>query len=482
MKYKIGVVIRRILNGKNSYLASCNCGVIGLRGEENSSAYTCEGCGNKEFIYLGYNHRKVHPYMDILYSTRKGFKAKRTNLSLFYDQKNDDYTLETKTNTVKVLAYDRINKTIKIYKGKKVILSDQHEYEYDRKMGQFFSGVDHNEFVESLKNEETGYIYRFMWNKLSSKNSYYGYDKRIGEGLKNLFKYDYMEILANAGYPNLDRFHDRYYNSRLDLNGTNPAKILQLPKFFLQYIRENEDVSLHDIGLMQDALKKVETNKFKEMLEIVRYEGSIRELCRCVDTIAEIHDKYKYNNMRKLTLYLFREIKMNQGITDTSSGATLLRDYLRMSIKLGLEYEKYPKSLKKEHDILQMNYKVQENEMKKKSFLETITAEDYKNFEYKPRKDELAIITPSEMGDLIKEGNELSHCVASYVDAVISKNCKIFFLRKKDMLDQPLATVEVRGRAVRQARGFANRALTTKEREFVSKWANKKELEVKYYY
>src|SRR6185312_2279753 len=174
-------------------------------------------------------------------------------------------------------------------------------------------------------------------------------------------------------------------------------------KFVLKYIRENQNVGAFEIKQIKNALTKVDGNRFRELMEIVKDESTIRDLCNCLDTLIEIHDKYDYNNIKKLTLYLFREIRMNQGIDSPSSGATLLRDYIRMATKLGQDYEKYPKSLKKEHDITQMNYRVQESEIKKKEFAQAIESEYYKSLEYKKR--DFSIITPSEMQDLIREGS-----------------------------------------------------------------------------
>jgi hypothetical protein len=215
-------------------------------------------------------------------------------------------------------------------------------------------------------------------------------------------------------------------------------------------------------------------------MEIVKDESNISQLCGALQDIIEIHEKYDYNNLKKLTLYLFRELRLTQGVTNPQNGATLLRDYIKMATKLGLEYEKYPKSLKKVHDIMQMNYKVQESESKRREFLEAIEDIEYQSLKWK--KKDYTITTPKEMDDLIKEGNELSHCVASYVDSVISKNCKILFLRKSDDIDTPLATVEVRNENVRQARGYANRVLRLSEQEFLAEWAMKKGLRLNYYY
>jgi hypothetical protein len=86
------------------------------------------------------------------------------------------------------------------------------------------------------------------------------------------------------------------------------------------------------------------------------------------------------------------------------------------------------------------------------------------------------------MQDLINEGNELSHCIASYIDRVISDRCKIFFLRDREDIAKPLVSIEVANENIRQARGYANRKVREEEKEFIKEWAKKKELVEAYYY
>lgn len=480
-KYKIGFYTR---NKKGAYIASCTCGTVKLIAFNEYRGYgdiavVCEGCGNKDFVNLVSKSRAVTPYIEILNKDRKGFKAKRTNLSVFYD---DDYNVMLKSNMVQVLIYDLVNSYVRLYKNGESVGTRWGVLEEN--IGRFFVSVNDTDFIRMISTGETESLYDFAWSNLSRNDrNYYGGDRRIYRGLLKILRgYTYMQVLSNAGFPNISRFYERsgYNKPTINANGTNPKDIFGLPKFILSYIRENENIGIFEIKQIKQALEKVDGNRFREIMEIVKDESTIRDLCQTLDNLVEIHDKYNYNNLKKLTLYLFREIRMNQGIGNPSNGATLLKDYIKMSTRLGQEFEKYPRSLKKEHDITQMNYKVQESEMKKKEFAEAIESEEYKSFEYK--KKDFTIITPKEMSDLIKEGSELSHCVASYVDSIVSKRCKIFFLRNVEDIDKPLATIEVRGENVRQARGYANRSLKQSERDFVEEWAKKKKLELNYYY
>jgi hypothetical protein len=89
-----------------------------------------------------------------------------------------------------------------------------------------------------------------------------------------------------------------------------------------------------------------------------------------------------------------------------------------------------------------------------------------------------AIIIPECVKDIIKEGDSLSHCVASYVDDVIKEKCRLVFLRYRETPEESLITIEVRNGVVRQVKGKGNRRPIVEEIEFVKAWAKKKELEI----
>lgn len=474
-KYKIGFKTR-MSDGR--YVASCSCGVSQIL-KKIYNDVTCEGCGNTTFTWLS-GDRALYPYIEILEKSGKGFKAKRTNLSLFHDK--DSYSLKIKRNMVQVLKYDLVNNEIRLWKNGVEHKLNKGNYERNQSYVRFFNEIDDKEFLKLISVEETRSFFEMVYNKLS-RGQYWTSPNRIYRGLSKSFEFKYMLILSNAGFENVERFNKRgHYGIRADINsnGTNPKDILRIPKFVLKYFKEDNSLGLFELKQVQDALTKVDGNRLRELFEIVKDESTISDLCICLDTLIEIHNKYNYTNLKKLALYLFREIRMNQGITSPQEGATLLLDYINMSTKLGQDYEKYPKSLKKNHDVTALNYKVKESEIKRREFKEKVESEIYKSLEIKDK--EYSIISPTEIDDLIREGNELSHCVASYVDSIINDRCNIYFMRNTKNLTIPLATIEVRGGNVRQARGYANRHLTEQEREFVSKWADKKKLALNYYY
>jgi hypothetical protein len=70
--------------------------------------------------------------------------------------------------------------------------------------------------------------------------------------------------------------------------------------------------------------------------------------------------------------------------------------------------------------------------------------------------DNVYIIVPKSIDDLVKEGKSLNHCVGNgtYAKRVIEGKSKIFFVRKNP--EEPLLTAEVTGEGIRQLRGYDN--------------------------
>lgn len=181
-------------------------------------------------------------------------------------------------------------------------------------------------------------------------------------------------------------------------------------------------------------------------------------------------------NLHRLTEYLLFGCLVSQGM-EFGEAITQYKDYYETSILLGHEdFDKYPRSLKLCHDITSRNFKLVEDEATKKLFEEQ--KEYFQKFETKMR--DYSVLVPKEMKDIATEGNAQHHCVASYAPKVARGDTIILFLRDNEELDKPLITVEIRGNAIVQARGFGNRAATTDEKRALTKFAKKHDLECTY--
>lgn len=166
----------------------------------------------------------------------------------------------------------------------------------------------------------------------------------------------------------------------------------------------------------------------------------------------------KYYSLGKFSNYVVTET-INQGYTSIGNLVNSLRDYIKMCIGVGLKPHFYTTSLELTHNVAARNYKIALTEEQEVIFKNRYA--EFEPFEYK----DYVLIAPRTSEDVKSEGSSLNHCVASYIKDILDGNTQIFFLRLKKEYKNSLVTVEIRGKAVVQARGASNRDLTEKEEE-----------------
>lgn len=166
----------------------------------------------------------------------------------------------------------------------------------------------------------------------------------------------------------------------------------------------------------------------------------------------------KYYSFGKFSNYVVTET-INQGYTSIGNLVNSLRDYIKMCVGVGLKPHLYTTSLELTHNVAARNYKIALTEEQ-----EVIFKNRYIEFEPFENKD-YVLIAPRTSEDVKHEGSSLNHCVASYIKDILDGNTQIFFLRLKKEYKNSLVTVEVRGKAIVQARGASNRDLTAEEEE-----------------
>lgn len=189
--------------------------------------------------------------------------------------------------------------------------------------------------------------------------------------------------------------------------------------------------------------------------------------------------KYKdeiisYNlDKKKLVNYLLYDLRA-QGFNEPNEYLTTYMDYLKMTKKFKGRSDKYPRYLKSEHDILVTKIN-NLHRLEQDSIIESLVEENSK-FIYEGKK--YSIVIPNNALDIINEGSDLHHCVASYVDKVINRQCVILFLRNNENLNKSLVTVEydIANNMIVQARGLCNRDLSKKEYDFLKKYCKEKNI------
>ncbi len=216
----------------------------------------------------------------------------------------------------------------------------------------------------------------------------------------------------------------------------------------------------------------------KSMLHFIQNEEKFSDtfyaIARNMRDINILVDNYKYD-IKTLFSYC-KERNWTSGRYQWNSRdlVSFLCDYARMAeLVFPNGFEKYPKDIVDHHDGVTKLYDKEKIKFDDKKFAQLIDVK----MEYEAKeKTGLCVIYPKSTGDIQSEGRLLSHCVGSYVSYVLEGNSTILFVRNKQDKNTPLITIEVRNKAITQARGKFNRALSYDEKIFLQEYADKKKL------
>ena len=216
----------------------------------------------------------------------------------------------------------------------------------------------------------------------------------------------------------------------------------------------------------------------KEINMIRKYNLSYKELETYINTRIEDYELLKkavavnyknskyVKNERKLIEYLY---KYNYSNRDWY-------DYMSWADNLGYEINKkeiiYPENPQKAHDeMLKIKTKYEENIYSKKI---KEYSEELKKYSFK--NNELIIRPAENQEELIYESKKLEHCVRSYAQKMAEKKTAIMFIRRKNEIEDPFVTLELKDNTVVQCRGYKNNItepLDEKVKVFVNEWCKK---------
>lgn len=148
-----------------------------------------------------------------------------------------------------------------------------------------------------------------------------------------------------------------------------------------------------------------------------------------------------------------------------------LRDYWDLRIKARGEVTPeflLPKELISMHDDMQAEVREQEN----LKLSENIAAQAKKHVGLCFTDEEAGLLIRPAVShqELVREGEQLHHCVAGYANDVAAGRTLILFIRHIDKPDEPFFTLEWRGGKVAQNRGLRNCARTPEVTDFEAKW------------
>lgn len=116
-----------------------------------------------------------------------------------------------------------------------------------------------------------------------------------------------------------------------------------------------------------------------------------------------------------------------------------VKEYLEICKKIGINPQKEKDFFRLYKDTLNTYYLYQkefDNGCLKRHYANQRKAFSFSYGQYE-------IVIPQNTQDIVKEGQEMHHCVGSYVNKVVNNDCYIVFVRNKNDLTTPYITAEI---------------------------------------
>lgn len=188
-----------------------------------------------------------------------------------------------------------------------------------------------------------------------------------------------------------------------------------------------------------------------EMFKLAcRVYGDIVENHRLVEQFTTLDKFIKYTSAKGSSDYLYR-------------------DYVKLMAKIGTPVNKktaFPEDIRKAHDDATKKFNAIKHELESKSY-EAIYQE-LKKLEF--IDNDLRIIVPKNLNEILQEGKDQNHCVGSYVDRVAKGETVILFIRQSTSPLEAFYTMEYREGRIIQIRGKSNKDATKEVTEFTQAW------------
>ena len=476
-----------------------------LRNEkkEDNKEYYCTKCG-ETFIMdnIGFSNYIKCPHCRESQQWKYINKSASEEIYKKFVNKEEDgsHFIITK---IKKIQYYKVDKNSNIVKDKvKEVKSD---FVMDFKNKEFYiqngkerKEVNHNtmkawlEYNENiskieqcLKLKSNKEILYFITHVLRPNivDTYCGFRKYSGLTItfENFCKYydnyEYVQILTNGGVTFLNESYWKFSN--LNKEGRSVNEIFEISKLDFKIAKLLKVQKLSSFINCKGIGDIIPFDKFKKYMELGYIGNNITPngVKQIFKDIKEICESFSYD-MDRLMKYLNEDIYKNQGIRSSCNGLVLLKDSLLMAKKMGINLkEKYPKSLKLQHDLLSMNYECYKDELQRQEFKKVV--EDRKDVLLNRNKEKgnFYIRSPRDVDDLYNYAESLGNCLKSYVDEVIEGRSKIYFMETEKNDKKPYIAIEVKHNNIRQAYRKSNKMISKKEYEFLVKWAKNNEIE-----
>ena len=333
--------------------------------------------------------------------------------------------------------------------------------------------------------DQTGFLYEKNLDKVlkgspwqySQLKEFYLAEKEPLYAIQYLVRYNRYPMLEYLVKLHLYRlaesvaYDNHYYSSNSGFNpkGKNLKEVLGLDKSHLPLLQRINP------GLGQMKLIKALIHANVELdEELLRWCGNY-SISRSENILVPLKHMTPYKLMKYVNEQYAKFCKISPyqsgGYYKMEDILTDYRDYLCMSEGLELDLKNsfvlFPADLKKAHDKV--------NDISDKEQALVYDRQIQKQFEemnqqYHFVKYGFAILLPHTAKEILEEGQNLHHCVGSYVKKVVKRESTILFVRKASEQSKSLCTVEIQNGELAQARCYGNQSPSPAVRRFLDVW------------
>lgn len=238
-----------------------------------------------------------------------------------------------------------------------------------------------------------------------------------------------------------------YSSDDINLSGKRLENILNINKSQL-VIAQRIDAGKEELDVIRKA-NKANINLTDE--QILFIAKNLR--------IERVIEMTQYATIHKMIKYIMSQATKGMGINDTfRDWGDYIRNCKVLEYDLRNDFVLFPRNLKEAHDIAYKLVQDNKNELFNKAIKEmSIRLGELYNWKYK----NYMVIVPKTAEEIMKEGQQLHHCVGNYIERVAKGETIVLFLRHKDNPEEPYYTIEVDpvSKVVEQCRGKHNKSM-----------------------
>lgn len=409
----------------------------------------------------------------------QGWEEYETSSGKFYMEDKNSYSFHTyfvynddmfKGPTFDEITYNLKDRVVSLLRNEKPL-----KFSEDNIVKSF--GRMRAENLEFLETDENKGFYGECFNELAKMNC--ERSNMVSRFLIRLMEeYPVYENLYKQGFKISDVADQIRNPLSLDVREAFGFETKRQLKFFkMFYVGDDNQVSYrHITARFVSNLTNDEVNEILDLYQYAKeldYHYGLRKSSGILEDLISTWSNYKdvtlvrfFNDIsqidpgrqldkKRLIDYLYYEVDVRQGMTSPTAARNIYRDYVRMAGKLTggtfKHFDRYPKSLMLKHDICTKYVNVC-GAVQPETFTEVYKC--IKHLEGKIGRTGYSIVLPKEPEDIIQEGEELCHCVKSYLESIANGDCLIAFLRKDP--ETPLYTLEFRENTLVQFAGYQN--------------------------